>query len=182
MKKKYPSVIILTGRMGSGKSTLVSALARELGYAEADGGTIRRAMASELGMTIEEFSEYGKKHPEYDKETDRRLLALVKKGHVVMQSRVLPYLKEIQEMSDVALLYLFCSKEERARRISRRESISLRQALRNIALRDHNDDIRYKKFYGIDISKHDMYDVEVNNSHLTPKETLKVALDKLTTL
>ena len=182
MKKKYPSVIILTGRMGSGKSTLVSGLAKVLGYSEADGGAIRRAMASEMGMSIEEFSEYGKKHPKYDKETDRRLMALARKGKVVMQSRVLPYLKEMQDLPDVTMLYLFCDKEERARRISLREGISEAQALRNIAMRDRNDDIRYKKFYGIDISDRSVYDVEVNSSRLTPKQTLQDALDKLETL
>lgn len=180
MKSKIPSVIIVCGMMGSGKSLLIDLLSKKLRYKKADGGTIRREMAREHGMTIEEFSEYGKKHPEFDRETDRRLLALARKGKIVIQSRVLAYLPEIKKFPSLYTVYLSCAKRERAKRLLvKHEGGSLAEALRNIDFRDGNDHIRYKKLYGIDTKRHNVYDLVVNNSRMTPMKTVNVVLSHL---
>jgi cytidylate kinase len=165
--------------MGSGKSLFIKMLSKRLGYKQADGGTIRRAMAKEHGMTIEEFSEYGKKHPEFDRETDRRLYAIADKGKVVIQSRVLPYLPRTKQLPSVYTIYLEAGKRVRAHRIALREKITQAQALRNIDIRDRNDHQRYKTLYGIDTKRHNVYDLVVNNTRLTPNETVKLVLSKL---
>lgn len=176
---KYPSVVILTGPMGSGKTLLMELLAKELHYKSMDGGQMRRKMAKEKGMTIEEFAKYAEKHPELERQTDDRLIELANEGDIVIQSRVLPHLKEIQKLPETFLVYLTASKNMRAERISKREKISKAQALRNIALRDGSDVIRFKNAYGIDIKNKNVYDLVVNNSELTPSETVNLVLSKL---
>lgn len=181
MKEKtlYPSVIILTGPMGSGKTLLMELLAKKLRYKSMDGGQMRRKMAKEKGMTIEEFAKYAEKHPELEHQTDDRLTKLAMQGKIVIQSRVLPHFKEIQRLPSVYLLYLTASKKVRAERIAKREGLSKAQVMRNIALRDGSDVIRFKNAYGIDILKTKVYDLVVNNSQLTPKQTVNLVLSKL---
>lgn len=165
--------------MGSGKSLFVELFSKKLGYKAMDGGTIRRQMAKEHGMSIEEFSVYSAKLPELDHETDARLIAVAKKGRVVMQSRVLPYTKEARSIPGVYFLYLAASKKVRAQRIAKREGISQAQATKNIEIRDTADIKRFKKVYGIDTKDLSVYDLVVNNSRLTPSETVKFVLSKL---
>ncbi len=165
--------------MGSGKSLFVKLLSKKLGYKAMDGGMIRREMAKEHNMSIEKFTVYSEKFPALDRETDRRLIQIAKKGRVVMQSRVLPYLKEAQNIPGIFLMYLAANKQVRAQRIAKRENISVAQALRNIDIRDESDIKRYAKVYGIDTKDRSVYDLVVNNSELTPSETVKLVLHHL---
>lgn len=174
-----PSVIIISGMMGSGKSTLIRMLAEKLGYTTMDGGVINREMAKEKGMSIEAWSEYAKQHVEIDHETDRRLIEAARKGGVVIQSRVLPYLAEIRELPNHLTLYLDTDIKTRARRLAEREGITEEQALSNIDLRDGNNHERFKAVYGIDTRDTSVYDLVVKNSTLSPQETLDLVLDKL---
>lgn len=177
---QLPSVIIVGGMMGSGKTLFIKLLSEKIGYKTADGGAIRREMAREHNMTIEEFSEYGKEHPEFDKETDERLLKLAHEGNIVIQSRVLAYLPETKKLPSVVTIYLDCDKNERARRLTLKgEGQTVEEALHNIDVRDGNDHIRYQSLYGIDTKDHSVYDLVVNNSELTPKDTVNLVLSKL---
>lgn len=175
----YPSVIIIGGEAGSGKSTTVELLAKKLGYETLQSGELVRAVAKERGYTIEEFSEIAKKDPELDKEIEKRALQEARKGNIIIQSRVLAFLEDTKNLPSVVTIYIDAPPEVRAGRIAKREGITAEEARKNFEYREANNKERYHDIYGLDTSDRSVYDLVIDNSALSPQETLDAILSHI---
>ena len=83
--------ITITGRLGSGKSTVAHLLADRHSYIYYSTGTIMRELAAEAGMTILEYNILCQKDPTEDRKIDDRTREVAlehKGGHMIFDSRM----------------------------------------------------------------------------------------------
>ena len=66
-KKK---IISMAGDLGSGKSTVANMICERLSYPIHKNGDYFRKLGMEMGMSVTEFNEYVKAHPEIDNQIE----------------------------------------------------------------------------------------------------------------
>jgi len=170
--------IIVNGRAGSGKSTIIKKLSQALQLPAVDVGQMFRAAAREQKMELTEFGRYRDTHHEVDREIDTRVMKAIKGGDKIVQSRTIPYL--FKKLGQPYFgVFLEVTEETQAQRIAERDKISVDQARRNNAQRDAADSARYQKIYGIDISDLSVYHLVVATDDKTPDQIAKIILEQL---
>jgi cytidylate kinase len=161
-------LIAISGDHGAGKSTVARELARRLGLGYLSAGEIFRRMAEERGMSLEEFSEYVEKHPEVDREIDRRLAEAG--GEVVVDGRLAGWMVR---GADLRIL-LTAPLEVRVRRIAEREGRRVEEVRKETLVRERSERKRFKELYGIDIDDLSVFDLVINTSRLGVEEEVEV--------
>ena len=80
----------MSGKPGSGTSTLVDLLAKEMGWDSVNGGDIFRQEARRMNLTVEEFSRLCKENFEVDRSLDDMLKNLIssQNGPSIVESRL----------------------------------------------------------------------------------------------
>ena len=73
MTQNRPALITVAGQIGSGKTAVCREISGRTGWEIISAGGILRRMAIEKNMTVLEFNEYLKLHPEIDREVDQYL-------------------------------------------------------------------------------------------------------------
>ncbi|NJE61662.1 (d)CMP kinase [Thermococcus sp. 21S7] len=171
-------VITVSGLAGSGTTTLCRNLAKYYGFKHIYAGLIFRQMAKEMGMSLEEFQEYAELHPEIDREVDRRQVEAAKECNVVIEGRLAGWMVKDADLK----IWLDAPIMERARRVARREGVSVEEAFVGIAEREKGNRKRYLNLYGIDIDDKSIYDLIINTAKWGPDgvfEIVKAAIDHL---
>ncbi len=176
--KRIIPPIIISGMAGVGKSTLAKALADHYGIDYVCGGDMLKEIARQEGYeptenwweTPEgmEFLRKRKEDPNFDKKLDEMLIERAKKGNCTITSWALPWVwgKGIK-------IWLQASQKTRAERISRRDGISLEDAMEYVKKRDRENVELYKKIYGFTLGKElEVFDLVLNVEH-APAEKVK---------
>lgn len=161
-------LIAISGDHGAGKSTVARELARRLGLRYLSAGEIFRRMAEERGMDLQEFSEYAERHPEVDREIDRRLAEA--EGDTVVDGRLAGWMVK---GADLRVL-LTAPLEVRLRRIAEREGRDLEEVREETVARERSERKRFKELYGIDIDDLSVFDLVINTSRLGVEEEVEV--------
>lgn len=78
MTQTAPSLITVAGQIGSGKTAVCREISSRTNWEVISAGGILRKMAVESNMTVLEFNEYLKLHPEIDRDVDQYLETLAK--------------------------------------------------------------------------------------------------------
>ena len=157
MKKKI--VICICGMAGSGKSTLAKRLAEKYGLKYYSGGDALKTVAIEKGYKPMErgwwesteglrFLENRMKDFNFDKTVDKKLMEIAEKGNVILDSWTMPWL-----LKEGFKVWLEASLEERAKRIARRDRISVDQALKALKVKEEKTKAIYKKLYGFSLGE-----------------------------
>ncbi|WP_297419385.1 (d)CMP kinase [Thermococcus sp.] len=171
-------VITVSGLAGSGTTTLCRNLAKHYNFKHIYAGLIFRQMAKETGMTLQEFQEYAELHPEVDREVDRRQIEAANECNVVIEGRLAGWMVKEADLR----IWLDAPIMERAKRVARREGISIEEAFVQIAEREKGNRKRYLNLYGIDIDDKSIYDLIINTAHWNPEGVfaiVKAAIDHL---
>jgi len=173
-------IISFNGDEGSGKSNIAEKVAEELGYPRYYMGQIFRDMAKKRGMTLVEYLKLGETDPNVDKEVDDHLLQLAKESNdFIIESRTAWHL-----IPQSLKIYLKVDEKEGANRIFKqlqknnsrnedRKTDSIESVLASNRKRKETDDLRYKKYYGIDIRNPKNYDFVLDTTGLTREEVFK---------
>ncbi|MDG6899741.1 MAG: AAA family ATPase [Nitrososphaerota archaeon] len=151
--------IIISGLPAVGKTSVSRQVAESLGTPMVGGGDVLKEMAVEEGYTPGgedwwdkgegmKFLQERKRHLDFDKEVDVRLLKKAKKGDVVITSYPVPWLTK-----DGIKVWLAGSVESRASRMSKRDGISVSECEAILSVRDLENYRLYKKIYGIEFGK-----------------------------
>ncbi|MCX6710165.1 MAG: cytidylate kinase family protein [Candidatus Woesearchaeota archaeon] len=161
-------IITISGKAGSGKSTVGKMLAKRLNLKYYCIGDMRRKMAEERGLSLEEFNKLGEKEDFTDKEVDSFQEKLGKKeDNFLIVGRTsyhfIPH--SIKVFLDVNL-------DESARRIfcAQRENehyASVDEALEKIKEREESDRSRYQKYYRINPFDHKNFDIVINTTEIS---------------
>jgi cytidylate kinase len=160
-KQKKKTVICISGMTGSGKSTVAKRLADKYGLGYFSGGNALKNLAQEEGYYSEmrgwwespqglKFIQQRIEDPAFDKKIDEKLLELAKQGDVVLDSWTMPWL-----FDGGFKIWLEASPEVRARRVMKRDSISVEEAVKAMKEKDEKTRAIYKNLYGFNLG-HDL--------------------------
>ncbi|MDP2685313.1 MAG: AAA family ATPase [bacterium] len=172
-------IISLSGKPGSGKSTVAKKLSADLGYQRHYIGGMRREMARQKGMTLAEYNKWGEEGNDADAEFDRFVTDLGKtKDNIIIESRT-----AFHFIPHSIKIFLDVTSEEGAKRIwkaikedsqpNRNEDKGLlaeADVLKSNYERLRSDDARYKKFYNINIFDKKNYDLFLDVTDMNPEQ------------
>lgn len=166
--------ISLAGDLGSGKSTVGKLLTQKYGLEIVSIGQIHRQMASERGMDVTEFNVYMETHPEIDKELDDKLKEYENKdGKFLFDSRMAFHFVPSSFSVYMATDALVAAKRIfEATRLDETYS-SVEDAAKKLTERRNSEALRYKKFYGVDITDMKNYNYVIDTGSLSPEEVFE---------
>ncbi|MDE1865967.1 MAG: cytidylate kinase family protein [Candidatus Micrarchaeota archaeon] len=151
--------IVISGLPAAGKTVSAHAVSGRLGVPMIGGTDILKQMAMERGYkpggeewwdTSEgmRFLKERDSNHDFDKETDRRMTEIVKKGNVVVTSYTAPWI--IKEGFKV---WISASPGTRAERMAKRDRISVDESRKLITERDEKNRKLYMALYKIDFGR-----------------------------
>ncbi len=180
---KLPSVILVFGLAGAGKSSVVDGVGKALGYRVVHPSSLLEDVCenrtlnkrethagvgfweTKRGMAFLHARLQGRST--MDRRLDQLLLKELKKGRVVMDSWTMPWLSKTG-----VKIFLTAPLAIRAARVAKRSKVSLAAATRLIRRRDEETRQLNKKMYGFDIKKdHEVFDLTIDNRALSARQT-----------
>ena len=174
--------ITVSGLPGSGTSTLSKLLAECYDLELISSGEIFRRMARERGMSLAEFGALAERDPSIDLDIDKNQKAIIhSRENIILESRLAGHMA--QGRSDVIKIWIKAPLLTRVKRIQRREkTISFDEELKKTVERERSETLRYKNYYGIDITDLSIYDIVIDSEKWNQYQTLdilRVAIDSL---
>ena len=179
-------VIAISGRAGSGSSTIGRMLAKKLGLDFFSLGQyfkeIRsRTDKSNIDKTTKITKYFGTKEGsgiDIHNKLDKYQVEKAKKGNIVNEGKIAIFI--LKDLTDYKI-WLTASDEKRAQRYCKREKISLKDSLNLIKKKDILEKKNFMDIYGIDHEnqKNDA-NLIIDTSNRTPNEVIKIILKKIT--
>ena len=165
--------ITISGRAGSGTSTLVNGLVEHFDWGFINGGQIFRDEAQRRGLTLSEFDELCKSEVEVDRELDSILQAkmLEEGGEEIVESRLAGWWAYKLSLPCIRL-WLHVDQEERARRVTLREGLNTEDALANIIERATVLKERFQMLYGLEPGDPEPYTHIIDGTKLDAEQLL----------
>jgi predicted cytidylate kinase len=172
-------IITISGLPGSGKSTVAKLLAKRLKMKRYYMGLMRRRMAEERGISLQELNKIGETQEWTDKTVDEYQRELGKKeDNFVIEGRTsfhfIPSSVKVLLIVDVktGAKRIFGDIRSGGRR-TEGEPGSLGEMEKSIRKRMASDEKRYKKYYNLDIMDKSHYDIVIDTTDLTPGQVVE---------
>ena len=162
-------IITVSGKPGSGKSTIGKALAARLEMAHVSAGDFMRQLAAERDMTVLELSAVAERDPSIDREIDERSREFgASNDDFVIDARLAWYFipHAIKVFLDVTL-DVAAERIYGAGRRTEAENVDLAATRHNIERRTMSESNRYLTYYDVDYLDPAHYDLIVDTSHQT---------------
>ncbi|MEM0440258.1 MAG: cytidylate kinase family protein, partial [Candidatus Caldarchaeum sp.] len=175
-------VVCLAGFAAVGKSTVGKLLAKKLKLKYVSGGDALKAVAKEMGFKPGgagwwetpngvKFLLIRGQDPSFDRKVDKKLLQLCKKGGVVVDSWVMPWLCD----KNAFKVWLTADEITRARRMAERSKLSIPKAMKLLKQRDRKSARIYYRLYRIKIGEDfSPFHLIVDTSRMKPVEVAEV--------
>ena len=160
---------MISGWPAVGKTTIAAEIAKEFDFKVYNGGDILKLLAGDRGYSIsgndwwdteqaKKFMVERKANLYFDKQVDQKLVEIVRLGKAVITSYTLPWL-----VQDAIKFWLKGSQDNRAKRMAKRDNLSLLQAKKIIKMRDDENKNIYRKLYGFNFGKDlNVFDFSLN--------------------
>lgn len=169
-------IISLSGKGGSGKSTIAKALAEKLCYTYVGIGAMRRKVAESMGLNILQFDELGNKPEnvrEFDLKYEEYQKSLSLNDNIVIDARLGFYCQPKSFK-----IYLTIDDKVAAQRIfdNKRTTdhyASVEEVLQKTQQRAQENKIRYQKLYGVDISDVNNFDLVFDTTGKAPEQVVE---------
>ena len=182
-------VICLAGLTASGKSTAARRLAEKYGLKYVSGGATLKELALRIGYKAKDkgwwetpegmhFLEQRLRDPKFDKQIDAQLLEWADRGDVVLDSWTMPWLTKRGFK-----IWLEVSPTERAKRLSHRDGISLKEAAQVIREKDGKTKRIYERLYGFKLGEdYSTFDLVLDGESLSSDDvfdTMSLVIERL---
>ncbi len=167
--------ITISGKAGSGKSTVAKLLSEKLSLRHYSIGDLMRAIANKKNLSLLELNKNAEKDRSIDSELDSRLKELGKtKNNFVVDGRLTAYFIPDAE----ARIFLDADDEIRAKRILKdkrqlEKSKSLKEAISSIKKREESEKKRYMKYYKVNYMNKKLYNYIIDTTNLAPEKVVK---------
>lgn len=179
MKRK--DVITITGDLASGQSTIAKMLADDLKYDLYRNGAYFRKLGMEKNMSVTEFGEYVKNHPEIDRQIEKSAAEYAKThSNIVIDAKLGWYVVPdsfkiyLRVNIDVAAQRAFSDKNRK-----NTENLPTIEAQKeDLQKRFKNDLARYLDLYGVKRDDMTNYDFVLDTSDLTIEQVLNAIKQK----
>jgi cytidylate kinase len=166
-------IISMAGDLGSGKSTVANMICEKLSYPIHKNGDYFRKLGMEMGMSVTEFNEYVKSHPEIDNQIENSARkAADENENLVIDARLGWY-----AVPESFKVYLTVDIDESARRAFNdpdrklSENFStLEEQKADIQKRFALENNRYFELYGVHKEDLNNYDFVLDTTNLMPEE------------
>ena len=163
-------IVTISGKAGTGKSTVANLLSKKLKLKHYSIGDLMRVMALEKGVSLLELNKLAEKDASIDFELDNKLKELGKtKDNFVVDGRLTAFFIQHAEFK----IFLDANDRVRAQRILKdkrghEESKNLTATIKNIKKREESEKRRYKKYYGVDYLDKRLYNFVIDTTNLNP--------------
>ncbi|MFT4282989.1 MAG: (d)CMP kinase [Candidatus Woesearchaeota archaeon] len=161
--------ITISGIPGSGKSTVSKELAKRFNLKYHSAGTFMREYSKKQGISVEEVNIKAKEDKSFDKAMDDELKKLNNEEGYVIEGR----LGALFCKNHFNIL-LTVSEDVCAKRISKRENIDYKEALKKLRFRRNEERKRYKSIYDFDYEDPSHYDLVIDTSNNTVEDTASI--------
>jgi len=167
-------IITISGKAGSGKSTIAKELAKKLKLKHYSIGDLMRQLAKGKNMSLNELSKIAEKDDSIDLELDKKNIELREQDNFVIDGRLPAYFIPYANLK----VFLDCKDKVRAERIQKDErsdekSKDIKELIKKIKQREQSERKRYKKLYNVDYHNKKLYDLMIDTTNLTIKEILE---------
>ncbi len=163
------NIIVMSGDIGSGKSSVATELKQLTGFDIIGTGAIQRAIATRRGLTTLELNEISQTDRSVDDEIDAYVIETGKsQDRLIMDSRLAWHF--IPTAFKVFLAVDVVVGAERVFNASRNDekNESLEITLKNNLKRQTIEDQRFNQLYNIHFRKYGNYDLIIDTSYATP--------------
>ncbi len=166
-------IITISGKAGSGKSTVAKEVAKKLGLKHYSIGDLMRKLAKEKKMPLNELSRLAEKDKSIDLELDKKTIGLRGEDNFVIDGRLTAYFLPYADLKT----FLDCEDRVRAERIfkdkrSDEKSKSLKELVKNIRQREQSERKRYDSLYSIDSHDKKLYNLIIDTTKLGINEVV----------
>ena len=166
-------IITLSGKAGSGKSTVAKQLAKKLNLKHYSIGDIMRQVAKERSVSLNELSKLAEKDKSIDTALDKKSIDLREENNFVIDGRLTAYFIHYADLK----IFLDCNDKVRAERILKDErkdekSKSINELIKKIRQREQSERKRYEKLYKIDYYDKKFYDLMIDTTNLSIEEVV----------
>ncbi len=173
-------IVIISGRAGSGKSTIAKTLAKKLGLHHYSMGDLTRQVAKERGISLLELGRLEENDDSIDRAIDEKQKELGKKDNFVIDGRLSAFFIPHATFK----IFLDADKVERAKRIladkrGEEKNLDLATTLKNMEKREESENKRYWKYYGFNCYDTKHYNLVIDTTHLGPDQVVEKILSLL---
>ena len=174
-------LISITGKLGSGKSTVCNIMKERYGFQIFSTGTINREFARRLGITTLELNKRLMEDPSLDKEIDGTVTKLSeekKDEKLIFDSRMAWHFAK-----DTFKIFLTIDPMEAAKRVMKNQRgseehyDSVEEACEKLVERSQVERARFLDIYGVDYHDHNNFNIVVDTTSRTPEEIVNIIIE-----
>ena len=174
-------LISITGKLGSGKSTICNILRERYGFEIFSTGTINREYARSLGISTLELNKRLNDDPSLDHEIDgtvTRLSIERKDDNLIFDSRMAWHFAK-----DTFKIFLTIDAMEAARRVMKHQRgceehyETVEEACEKLVERSRVERVRFVDIYGVDYYDYNNFDIVVDTTSRTPDEIVAIIME-----
>ncbi|MEM4472179.1 MAG: AAA family ATPase [Archaeoglobaceae archaeon] len=168
--------ITISGPPGSGKTTVAKILSERLKIKLISAGSIFRQLASERGMSVEEFSKFAEENPEVDLLIDRIQKEVAEREKdAIVEGRLSAWMVKDADLR----VLIFADAEVRYSRIAKREGKDIQIVRKETRMREEMEKRRYQKFYNINVDDWSVYDLIINSTRISADKIAEIIINAL---
>ncbi len=174
-------LISITGKLGSGKSTICSILKEKYGFKIFSTGAIQREYARKLGITTLELNQRMDENPGLDKEIDDSVTKMsieYKDEKLVFDSRMAWHFAE-----NTFKIFLTIDSMEAAKRVincqrgEEERYADVNEACEKLIERSRVERERFIDIYGVDYYDYNNFNIVIDTTHRTPEEIVDIIME-----
>lgn len=176
-------LISITGRLGSGKSTVCNMMRERYGYEIFSTGTINREYARRLGITTLELNKRLNDDPSLDHEIDGTVTKLSeerKDDKLIFDSRMAWHFAK-----NTFKIFLTIEPMEAAKRVMKNQRgceehyETVEEACDKLIERSRVERDRFVDIYGVDYYDYNNFNIVIDTTSRTPEEVVALIMENL---
>lgn len=173
-------IITISGKAGSGKSTVARQLAKKLNLKHYSIGDMMREIAKERNISLHELSKLAEIDKTIDLTLDKKQIELRDKTDFIIDGRLTAYFLPFANLK----VFLDCKDRTRAERIMKEnrhdeKSKGITELIKKIKQREQSERKRYKNLYKLDYYDRKLYDLLIDTTNLSTVQVIDKILNSI---